>query len=70
MKHNPFPLDIERMSCIRPTLKTCDHIITGSEVIDNFSFALVTPLQSQKHINHVNGLFEMKEEIKRMIQKN
>ena len=51
MKHIAFVVEMERVTCVGSALETSDYIITGSEHVDNFTFAFVAPLQTENYIN-------------------
>src|SRR5437762_10422474 len=53
MQHKLFIIHIQSMPCIWSALESCNKIIVLCKIIDNFSFPLITPLQSKKYINHI-----------------
>ena len=51
-------IEFQGMASVGATLKAGNDIITGSEVVNNFTFSFVAPLQTEDNINfvHWNGL--------------
>ncbi len=43
--------ELDRMTGIRSALETGDNIIAGSQHVHDLPFTLITPLDSQNHIN-------------------
>jgi hypothetical protein len=50
--------ELQGVTGIWASLKAGNHIVTGSEIVNNFAFPFVAPLQTEDNINfvHWNGL--------------
>ena len=45
---------MDRMTCIRATLETGNHIIAGSKYVNDLTFTLVSPLETEHYINFLH----------------
>src|SRR5689334_3041777 len=51
MQHHTLAVKLQRMTGIRAALEASHYIIARRKYVNNFSFTLVTPLETEQNIN-------------------
>ncbi len=51
MEHMLPPIELERMTGIRPTLKARNDVVLGSQYVHDFSFPFVSPLETEQYVD-------------------
>ena len=57
MKNVLNPIEFKSVSCIGPALKARNHIIVPGQDVNNFTFALVAPLQAKEYVSTLHCMF-------------